>query len=118
MKSMNTIQATIAVALALTACAVNGIAQEWTRFRGPNGAGVSHAKTVPTRISDTDINWKVELPGTGHSSPVLWGERIFLTSTGDKAGGISVLCMSAKNGGLLWRRDFSLTPFSRHQFNS
>src|SRR6185436_16124996 len=72
-----------------------GAAQEWPRFRGPNGTGISPAKTVPAKITDSDINWKVELPGTGHSSPVLWGERIFLTTTGDKSGGISVLCLSA-----------------------
>jgi outer membrane protein assembly factor BamB len=93
-------------------------AQEWTRFRGPNGTGVSRAKTIPTRITDEDINWKTELPGTGHSSPVLWGERIFLTSTGDKAGGLSVLCVNARDGKMIWKKDFSLAPFTRHQFNS
>jgi outer membrane protein assembly factor BamB len=93
-------------------------AQEWTRFRGPNGAGISQAKTVPTKISDADINWKIELPGTGHSSPVLWGEQIFVTTTGDNSGGLSVLCLSAKDGALQWRKDFPLTPFSRHKFNS
>jgi len=103
---------------ALSGCTLNLQAQEWSRFRGPNGTGVSQTRTVPTRISDGDINWKVELPGTGHSSPVLWGERIFLTSTGDKSGGLSVLCLDAQDGRQLWRRDFSLTPFSRHKFNS
>jgi len=92
--------------------------QEWTRFRGPNGSGISHAKTIPTKLTAPDINWKVELPGTGHSSPVFWGDRIFLTSTGDKSGGISALCLDANDGRLLWRKDFSLTPFARHQFNS
>jgi outer membrane protein assembly factor BamB len=95
-----------------------GVAQEWTRFRGPNGTGISHAKTIPTKITDADINWKIELPGSGHSSPVLWGERIFLTTTGDKAGGISLLCMTAKDGKVIWKRDFALTPFARHEFNS
>lgn len=93
-------------------------AQEWTRFRGPNGTGISHSKAIPTAISEGDVNWKVELPGTGHSSPVLWGDRIFLTSTGDKAGGITIICLSARNGELLWKKDFSLTPFRRHQHNS
>jgi outer membrane protein assembly factor BamB len=93
-------------------------AQEWTRFRGPNGTGISHAKTIPTKISDADLNWKVELPGSGHSSPVLWGDRIFLTTTGDKAGGISVLCFSAKDGSQLWKHDFPLTAFPKHQYNS
>ena len=109
---------TTATAAALTLFLLGGTAQEWSRFRGPNGTGISHVKTIPTKITDSDINWKVELPGTGHSSPVLWGERIFLTASGDKSGGLFVLCLSAKDGRLLWRRDFSLTPFARHQFNS
>src|SRR5437899_2257804 len=103
---------------ALLLLALGGSAQEWTRFRGPNGSGVSPAKTIPTEITESNINWKIDLPGSGHSSAVLWGERIFLTTTGDKAGGISVLCLSAKDGHLFWKRDFSLTPFARHDFNS
>src|SRR5205823_2447634 len=110
--------AKICIAIVVTACALNCVAQEWTRFRGSNGTGIGRAKTIPTKISDADINWKVELPGTGHSAPVLWGDRIFLTSTGDKSGGLYVLCLNAKEGQLLWRRDFSLTPFPRHEFNS
>jgi outer membrane protein assembly factor BamB len=93
-------------------------AQEWTRFRGPNGTGLSHAKTIPTRIDSSNILWKVELPGSGHSSPVLWGEKIFLTTTGDKAGGLTVLCLAADDGRVIWKSDFALTPFPRHQFNS
>jgi outer membrane protein assembly factor BamB len=93
-------------------------AQEWTRFRGPNGTGISHAKTVPAKFSDADLNWKVELPGTGHSSPVLWGDKLFITSTGDQSGGISVFCLEANTGKTLWRRDFTLTPFAKHKFNS
>src|SRR5206468_5025647 len=117
-KPMKTFPVITSIAVALAACALSSRAQEWPRFRGPNGTGLSHAKTIPTRISDADLNWKVELPGTGHSSPVLWAERILLTSTGDQAGGLSVLCLDAKDGRLLWRRDFSLTPFPRHPFNS
>src|SRR5258706_188210 len=92
--------------------------QEWTRFRGPNGSGISQAKIIPNKITDANLHWKVELPGTGHSSPVLWGNRIFLTCTGDKSGGISILCLNAQDGQQLWRKDFPLTPFARHQFNS
>jgi outer membrane protein assembly factor BamB len=102
----------------LGVCALCCSAQEWSRFRGPNGTGIGHAKTIPTKITDADIDWKIELPGTGHSSPVLWGDRIFLTTTGDKAGGLSVLCVNAKDGKVSWKRDFALTPFPRHQFNS
>ncbi|HEY2951255.1 MAG TPA: PQQ-binding-like beta-propeller repeat protein [Verrucomicrobiae bacterium] len=115
---MKTLPTRIAILIALSVCALRGAAQEWSRFRGPNGTGISYVKTIPSKITDADINWKVELPGTGHSSPVLWGERIFLTTTGDKSGGLFVLCLNAKDGHLLWRRDFPLTPFARHEFNS
>src|SRR6266853_6632249 len=104
-------------AVLLTLLALAMPAQEWTRFRGPNGTGISHAKTIPSNIGDGDLNWKVALPGSGHSSPVLWGERLFLTNTGDKAGGLSVLCLNAKDGSVIWKHDFPLTPFARHQFN-
>src|ERR1051325_8828545 len=113
MKTLNTLLAVVFFG-GLDFC----VAQEWTRFRGPNGTGISHAKTIPTKITDADINWRIELPGTGHSSPVLWGEKIFLTVTGDKAGGISMLCINAHDGKIIWKRDFALTPFARHQFNS
>src|SRR5688572_14398099 len=115
---MKALQRITWLAAALAISTLTTPAQEWTRFRGPSGTGISHAKAIPTKITDAHINWRVELPGTGHSSPVLWGERIFLTSTGDKSGGISVHCVSAKDGRLLWNREFSLTPFSRHKFNS
>src|SRR5438874_2775019 len=91
---MKAILITILVIAALARFALGAEAQEWTRFRGPNGTGISHAQTIPDGITDADINWKIELPGTGHSSPVLWSDHIFLTSTGDKSGGISVLCLS------------------------
>ena len=57
-----------------------GLAQEWPRFRGPNGSGISLAKTVPTTWTDRDFNWKLPLPAAGHSSRVLRGDKIFLTT--------------------------------------
>lgn len=93
-------------------------AQEWTRFRGPNGAGISQAKSIPTEWKESDFLWHVDLPGTGHSSPVLWGQRVFITSTADEAGGMHVLCLSAQDGKLIWRRDFPHRAFPRHKFNS
>jgi hypothetical protein len=70
---------TLKILLAVLVLGVCGrcSAQEWTRFRGPNGTGISHAKTIPTKISDADVNWKIELPGSGHSSPALWSSESF-----------------------------------------
>lgn len=115
---MHSLAPAVLAAAVIAFSALPAGAQEWTRFRGPNGTGVSDAKTIPTEITAADINWKVELPGVGHSSPVLWGDRIFITATGDSAGGLSVLCLAAGDGKLVWRRDFPLRPFARHKFNS
>ena len=105
-----------AATLAITSIPSNG--QEWTRFRGPNGSGISQAKSIPAKIGEDQLKWKFPLPGSGHSSPVVWGDQVFVTCTGDKEGGISVVCVSASRGQLLWKRDFALSPFSRHRLNS
>ena len=76
--------------------------QEWTRFRGPNGTGISPDKSIPTVITEANLSWKAELPGGGHSSPVLWGEKVFLTSA-DEKGGISLLCIDANDGRTHWK---------------
>ncbi len=93
-------------------------AQEWTRFRGPNGTGVSDATTVPTSWTDADYNWKVTLPGIGHSSPVLWGERILLTSGLDNGARRVVVCLNAADGSTLWTREYPSQTHTKHLRNS
>jgi outer membrane protein assembly factor BamB len=91
-------------------------AQEWTRFRGPNGTGVSDATTVPVKWTEADYNWRVKLPGGGHSSPVLWGDRIFLLAA--NAGNLSVLCLAEQDGRLLWKQDYPHGEYELHKFSS
>jgi len=93
-------------------------AQEWARFRGTNGTGLSSAKTIPTHWTEKDFNWKVALPGSGHSSPVIWGEKIFLLSGDEDKGGVMVLCLSTRDGRLEWRKDVSFPAFRHHPHNS
>ena len=64
--------------------ALPAMAQEWTRFRGPNGTGLANAKSIPVEFGEKDFNWKVKLPAAGHSSAVLWGEKIFLTGADER----------------------------------
>jgi len=93
-------------------------AQEWTRFRGPNGSGISEAKTIPTQWTDGDFNWKIELPGAGHSSPVLWGDKVFITTGDDKQARLVVLCLKASDGTKLWQKEFPSAPYRKHSNNS
>src|SRR5262249_23709810 len=100
------------------AVAQTGSAQEWTRFRGPNGSGVSAATTIPVRWTEKDYNWQVKLPGVGHASPGLWGERIFVTSGDEQSGKRLVLCLRAKDGSQIWSRDFPGERHGKHADNS
>jgi outer membrane protein assembly factor BamB len=108
---------TFAVALCLISI-VAGHAQEWTRFRGPNGTGISEAKTIPTQWTESDFNWKVALPGVGHSSPVLWGDKVFVTSADERRMQFVVLCLKANDGSVLWQKEFSFTPHRKHANNT
>ncbi len=92
-------------------------AQEWTRFRGPNGAGIAEPAAIPAQWTEKDYNWKVELPGIGHSSPVLWGDKIFVTSGIEANAARIVSCLKASDGSVLWRREFPSTPHKKHNFN-
>jgi outer membrane protein assembly factor BamB len=77
---------------------------------------------VPTRWSADDVVWRTELPGRGHSSVCLWGERIFLTAARrTDAGKIerTVLCLDRGNGRQIWRQVASVTEAeSLHRMNS
>ncbi len=76
-------QSTLRTALALLAVTLvtqPSDAADWMQFRGPNGAGISADANVPLIWSDTEnLRWKVDLPGAGSSSPIVLGDRIFVT---------------------------------------
>jgi outer membrane protein assembly factor BamB len=112
----------------LTAGAVYAANDDWSRWRGPDNDGVARGD-APLRWSENkNIVWKASIPGRGHSSPVLWGNRIFLTTAvpaaaapkpSDEGGGrrgsgggagagqehkFVVLCLDAKTGKVIWER--------------
>ena len=89
-------------------------AQEWTRFHGPNGQGVSSLKSFPAEWSEENIVFKAELPGIGHSSPVLWGEKVFLLSADPETAERYVLCLDANSGKILWQHDYKSVTHKLH----
>jgi outer membrane protein assembly factor BamB len=96
----------------------NALAQEWTRFRGPNGSGVSETDSIPAQWTDADFAWKITLPGIGHSSPVVWGERLFLMSADPESATRYVLSISTKDGKILWKRDYPSQVHHLHKKSS
>ena len=82
---------------------------EWPRWRGPLSNGISATARPPQRWSESDgIRWKVAVPGRGHSSPVVCGEQIILSTADDEEQTISVFCHRRKDGAALWS-----TPIQR-----
>lgn len=83
-------------------------AQEWTRFRGPNGTGISDTRGIPVKWTERDFAWRVALPGSGHSQPVIWGERIFLTTARDNGRERLLVCLDKRDGRELWKKSYEL----------
>ncbi len=93
-------------------------AQEWTRFRGPNGSGECEETAIPVEFSEKDFNWKTELPGVGNSSPVVWGDKVFVLSADAKDATRYVLCLDATTGKIRWRRSYPSQPHPIHARSS
>lgn len=90
-------------------------APDWPQFRGPTGDGHSPAKKVPLRWSATEnVAWKTAVPGHGWSSPVLVGNRLFLTSAIANPGTdelqLAALCLDAASGSVLWQTPVFTQP--------
>jgi outer membrane protein assembly factor BamB len=82
-----------------------GAESQWPCFRGPTGQGIALETEFPLTWSPTEnILWKVELSGRGHSSPVIWGDRLFITSASRDGKTRELFCFSRAQGQLLWKR--------------
>jgi outer membrane protein assembly factor BamB len=121
----------------------------WPQWRGPSGQGVSDEKNLPAEWTATrNIKWKTAIPGRGHSSPIVWGNRIFLTTSiegelvpghkavvhydegkeflhpdsigADHKQQFRVLCIDRKTGKVIWDQlAFEGTPYdNRHRKSS
>lgn len=87
--------------------------EEWSRFRGPNGAGLAAEASPPTRWSiegKENIAWTADLPGKGLSSPIVVDDKVVVTSaSGYRHDRLHVICFSAESGEKLWERQLWAT---------
>ena len=92
----------------------------WARWRGPSGQGVVSGTGYPDSWSGTEnVKWKVPVPGNGNSSPIVWGDRIFLTTGYDSGRRLSVVAFRRSDGMKLWETfaPEGRTPFGSHYKN-
>ena len=96
-------------------------AENWPGWRGPRGDGTSLESDIPTHWSETgkNIAWKTPIPGSGHASPVVWDDRVFVVSSDVDSGERLLLCIDRRTGKILWRRCVLKAPLEKkHRLNS
>jgi len=94
-------------------------AQNWPSWRGPNGDGTSIETNLPVKWdSVTNVVWKTPVPGNGYSSPVIWKDKLFLTSAIKETQEKIVLCYDCKSGKLLWQKTAIKGPFEGKHDNN
>ena len=101
-------------------CSVCG--ENWPGWRGPRGDGTSLERNVPTRWNGEtgeNVVWKVEVPGVGHASPIVWNDRIFLVSCLEQREERIVLCFDRRTGRKLWQHTVLRSPLEdKNKLNS
>ncbi len=91
-----------------TPCAA---AENWPAWRGPRGDGTSLETNAPTQWSATqNIVWKTAVPGAGHSSPIVWADRVFTATAFSEKQERALLCFERRAGKLLWCRTVLIAP--------
>ena len=103
--------------LIISSITANGFAANWPQWRGPDGSGISNEKNLPAAWTPTtNIKWKAAIPGRGHSSPIVWGNRVFVTTAveGDVVPGAKAV--KHMNDGKEFLHPDSIGADRKHQF--
>src|SRR5437867_7183695 len=88
----------------VTVCAAfSASAGNWPAWRGPEGPGISNEKNLPLKWSTSEnVRWHVELAGPGNSSPIVWGDRVFVTQALEKESRRTLMRFDRGSGKQLW----------------
>ena len=89
----------------LAVATVSARGANWPQWRGPFFNGSTTETGLPARFSETEgVRWTAPMPGPSGSTPIVWGDRIFISSTDAQAGTLLAICLNAKTGKEIWRR--------------
>ena len=113
---------TPALLLALAALSSPLQGEHWPGWRGPRGDGTSAERKIPTRWSGSTgegISWKTALPGEGHASPIVWGDRIFIAAANVETQERLLLAYDRAKGSIAWQQTVVKAPLEgKHRENS
>lgn len=79
-------------------------AETWPQWRGPESNGSTAASGFPESCDPAAAKWVTPLPGASHATPIVWQERVFVTSTDPASKGLLAICVSAQDGKILWQK--------------
>ena len=79
-------------------------AGNWPQWRGPNNNGSAAETGLPDSCDPAKAKWMTPMPGASHATPIVWGERVFVTSTDPASNGLLGMCVSARDGKILWQK--------------
>ncbi len=103
----------------LTAATPTAQAEPWPSWRGPRGDGTCVEQDVPTDWDPAGALWKTELPGKGHASPIVWGDRVLTVTALPATKERVLLCLDRNNGRILWQQTVVKGPLEKiHNENS
>lgn len=97
-------------ALFLTAILPAAVVQseDWPWFRGPGRQGISREKDIPVRWNaGSNIRWKTPIPGAGWSSPIVSGERVFVTTAVEGGSSLRLICLDRRKGTVIWDKEIA-----------
>ena len=95
-------------------------AENWPGWRGPRGDGTSQETSAPTNWSTEEhVRWKVDLPGEGHASPIVWGDRVFIVSCLPETRARVLLSLDRDTGKIIWQKTVVESQLeTKHGLNS
>lgn len=121
-RSLMSLPVGLFLASCFTIASVAAETENWPSWRGPRGDGSSLEANIPTEwdgASGQNIAWKVPLPGTGHSSPIIWQDRVFVVSCLSDTQERVLLSLDRKTGIIRWQTTVLTAPLeNKHNLNS
>src|SRR6185295_9706574 len=109
---MNALRTTSAVQLVSAAVSL----ANWPSWRGPQGTGSTSETKLPEKWSATEnVKWRTELPERCNSSPIVWGDKVFVTQAVSAEKKRTLMCFDRSNGKLLWQQGVTYTDNEQTQ---
>ncbi|MCX5682225.1 MAG: PQQ-binding-like beta-propeller repeat protein, partial [Planctomycetota bacterium] len=101
---MNMVKAIVGITLLVGAAAAQLHGENWPQWRGPQFNGSTAEKGLPDSCAKENQLWATDLPGHASATPIVWGDRVFISATDPGTKGVLAMCLSAADGKVLWKK--------------